>query len=185
MKDTYKTHDSKTPEMPIISVSDGTLESDDADEAASCDGSGGRVQVVAVSVQQAVYGIRIDTVREILRVRKITWIPWTPEYVIGILNVRGEMLSIVDLRLFLQHGASDVTDGSRIIVIESKDLVAGLLVDAMVDILEIPIAAFHPLADGIDHDDRVCAVGQLCWQDMTLTLLDSDRLLQGIVVNQA
>jgi purine-binding chemotaxis protein CheW len=105
--------------------------------------------------------------------------------VIGILNVRGEMLSVVDLRVLLQHGTSQLTDTSRIVVIEARDLVAGFLVDQMVDILEVPIITFRSLLEETDDNTQHYLAGQFHWLDMTLALLDSNLLLQGIVVDQA
>jgi purine-binding chemotaxis protein CheW len=142
------------------------------------------LQMVVVAVQEMFYGIRISTVREILRMSKISWVPWTPEYIVGILNVRGEMLPVVDLRSFLHHGASSVTETSRIVVIESRDLVASVLVDAMFDIIDVPIATFTPRPGTSDYDEQEYLEGQFRWRDMTLDLIDSDCLLQGIVVNQ-
>lgn len=154
-------------------------------------GGGPTLQLALVSVHQTFYGIHIKTIREILRVRKLTWVPSTLPYVAGIVNVRGEMLPIIDLRLLLQTGASDVTDNSRIVVIESKHLAAGLLVDGMVDIVDVPLSGIHApelnnsgFADP-GHPARDCLAGQCRWRAMTITLLESDRLLQGIVVNQA
>lgn len=158
------------------------LESDEEDVRS--DTGGARLQVAVVAVHDVFYGIRITAVREILRVPKITWVPWTPKYVVGILNVRGEILSIVDIQLLLRHGASRVMDSSRIVVVEARDLVAGLLVDSMVDIIDVPIITFQPLPEGLDHEAQKYLDGQFHWRDTVFTLLDTDLLLQGIIVNQ-
>jgi purine-binding chemotaxis protein CheW len=145
-----------------------------------------RAQIVVVSIGQSAYGIPIDAVREILRVRKITWVPWTPDEVIGILNIRGEMLSVIDLRHFLRQGVSSLTEKSRIVVAQAGELAAGLLVDSLVDILDVPMTTFRPLADADadGRDSRGCLAGQCAWQGGTLTLFDSERLLHRLVVNQ-
>ncbi len=186
MIDKHENDEAETPDVHDDPVQYGAAvadESQEPQEPQSVD-AGLCLQVVVVSVQQALYGIRIDTVREILRVSKITWIPWTPRYIVGIMNVRGEMLPVVDARLFLQHGVGQVTDSSRIVVIESGNLVAGLLVDAMVDILDVPIATFQTIVDETDHDAPKYCAGQLRWQETALTLLDSALVLQVIVVDQ-
>jgi chemotaxis signal transduction protein len=77
-----------------------------------------------------------------------------------------------------------VTETSRIVVVESKELVAGLLVDAMVDILDVPIVTFQALPASTADDARKYLDGQFYWREMTLALLNSDVLLQGLIVNQ-
>jgi len=166
----------ETPDVGMV------LESDEEDVRSNTGGA--RLQVVVVAVHNVFYGIRITAVREILRVPKITWVPWTPKYVIGILNVRGEIFSIVDVQLLLQQRASQVMDSSRIVVVEARDLVAGLLVDSMVDIIDVPIATFQPLPMDLDHEAQKYFDGQFHWRDTVFTLLDTDFLLQGIIVNQ-
>lgn len=156
-----------------------------ANEESPHDTGGMRLQVVVVAVHDAFYGIRIGTVREILRVPKITWVPWTPEYIVGIINVRGEMLSIVDLRVFFHYAASQFADTNRIVVVEARELAAGLLVDEMVDILDVPIVTFQSIPAETDHlEQQHYLAGHFRWRGMTLALLDSDLLLQGTVVNQ-
>ncbi len=147
---------------------------------------GESLQVVVAAVHHGFYGIPINAVREILRVPKITWIPWTPEYIVGILNVRGEMLSVVDTRLFFRREASMLTDSSRIIVLESRGFAAGLLVDSMVDILDVPITALQLVADdNVDDEVQKYITGHFHWQAVMVPLLDSNVVLQGCVVNQA
>lgn len=145
---------------------------------------GPHVQIVVVTLDHALYGIKILAVREILKVPKITWVPWTPEYVIGVISVRGEIQSVVDLKQFLQIGVSRVSEQSRILLVESADLVAGFLVDAMVEIIHVPVASFVPSAESNVTGILRYVEGTLPWNERVVSLLNIDLLLQGVVVNQ-
>jgi purine-binding chemotaxis protein CheW len=142
-------------------------------------------QIVVISLDNELYGIRILSVREILKVKKITWVPCTPESIVGVISVRGDVQSVVDLKHFLQFGSSQqITENSRIILVESKDLVTGLLVDEMVDIINVPVSDFLPLTEANISVAQKYVEGKLPWNDNMITLLNIDTLIQGVVVNQ-
>ncbi len=180
-------HRKNEVEIANVNRSDETADIAESVEVESPNQAGGEsLQAVVAAVDQGFYGIPINTVREILRVPKMTWIPWTPQYIVGILNVRGEMLSVVDTRLFFRREAGTVTASSRIVVIESREFVAGLLVDSMVDILDVPMDTLQLAADdNVDDDVRKYMTGYFHWRTMMVPLLDSKVLLQGCVINQA
>jgi purine-binding chemotaxis protein CheW len=141
-------------------------------------------QIVIVSFHDELYGIRILSVREILKVKKITWVPCTPESIIGVISVRGDVQSVVDLKHFLQFGFSQITESSRIILVESGELVTGLLVDEMVDIVEIPVSSFLPLTESNINITQKNVEGRLSWDENTVALLNIDTLIQGVIVDQ-
>ncbi len=141
-------------------------------------------QVVVIAYDSELYGIRILSVREILKVTKITWLPCTPEYISGVISVRGDIQSVVNLKRFLQLGHSRVTEHSRIILVESGELIAGLLVDEMVDIVDVPESALHPFTELSVTITRNYVDGKISWNDKTITLLNMDEVIQGVVVDQ-
>jgi purine-binding chemotaxis protein CheW len=165
------------PDMP----QEGPNKSEDIQES---DVGGPQVQIVVVSIEQHLCGIKILAVREIVKVPKITWVPWTPEYVIGVINIRGDLHSVVDLKQFFQLGTSQVSKQSRIIIAESDDLVAGFLVDDMLDIIDVPVASFLPMTELQNSGIRGYVEGTFPWNETEVFLLNIDMLLQGVVVNQ-
>jgi purine-binding chemotaxis protein CheW len=142
------------------------------------------LQVVVISLNGELYGIKIFAVREILKVKKITWVPCTPESIVGVISVRGDIQAIMDLKHFLQLGFSQITDNSRIILVESQEFVAGLLVDEMVDIIEVPESKFLPLTESTMSIPQKYVEEKFPWNDQSITLLNVDTLIQGVVVDQ-
>ena len=141
-------------------------------------------QIVVIAFGGEYYGIRILSVLEILKVPKITWLPCSPNYIAGVISVRGNIQSVVNLKTFLQLGTSHITEQSRIILVESGDLVAGLLVDEMLDILDVSESAMYPLTEQVKNVASRYLEGKLRWAEQTITMLHIDTILQAVVIDQ-
>lgn len=85
-----------------------------------------------------VYGVDVIRVREILRVFNIMPVPGAPEYVLGITNIRGSVVTVVDGRSHFNLPAHESDDETRLIVIESGDEIAGVIVDSVSDVVDLP-----------------------------------------------
>ncbi|PIE33475.1 hypothetical protein CSA56_11775 [candidate division KSB3 bacterium] len=142
-------------------------------------------QCVVIALDSTLYGIQLLSVREILKVPKITWLPCSPAFITGVISVRGNIQAVVDLKIFLQLGCSDTTDQSRIILVESGELITGLLIDEMIDIITVPESAFIPFNESAPNAAHGYLKGRLAWQDKQLTLLNIDAIVQGVIVEQA
>lgn len=88
-----------------------------------------------------VYGVDVIRVREILRVFNIMPVPGAPEYVLGITNIRGSVVTVIDGRSHFNLPSHESDDKTRLIVIESGDEIAGVVVDSVSDVVDLPISA--------------------------------------------
>jgi purine-binding chemotaxis protein CheW len=118
------------------------------------------------------YGVPIATVREINRVSEITPVPRTPEFVVGVMNLRGKAIPVVDLRMKLGVKSSKFTRETCIIVIDTPKGESGIIVDAVQEVidftqdqLELPPRLHHPGETGF-----VSGVGKL--EDKIVILID-------------
>lgn len=87
------------------------------------------------AIGDEVYGIEIRYVTEIIGMQHLNALPEAPEYLMGIINLRGKIIPVVDMRIRFKKQASEYTDRSCIVVIESELLLAGLIVDEVADVL--------------------------------------------------
>lgn len=106
---------------------------DDDDEG----GGSPLIQFVTFILMDEVYGINVMQVQEVLRVTEIAPVPGAPVYVLGIVNLRGNVVTVVDTRKRFGLPSVEVDDASRIIVIESDKQVIGILVDAVAEVVEL------------------------------------------------
>jgi purine-binding chemotaxis protein CheW len=90
------------------------------------------------------YAIETRYVREVEPLDNLTPLPCTPAFVLGIVNIRGEILSVIDLRKFFELPETGLTDLNKVIVLESENMLFGILADAVAGVRRIPVADIQP-----------------------------------------
>ncbi len=93
------------------------------------------LQWVTFQLEEETYGINVMQVREVLRYTEIAPVPGAPDYVLGIINLRGNVVTVIDTRARFGLMEGEVTDNTRIIVIESERQVIGILVDSVAEVV--------------------------------------------------
>ena len=93
------------------------------------------LQWVTFKLEEETYGINVMQVREVLRYTEIAPVPGAPDYVLGIINLRGNVVTVIDTRSRFGLMEGEVTDNTRIIVIESERQVIGILVDSVAEVV--------------------------------------------------
>lgn len=90
------------------------------------------------SIGKESYGIEIQYVTEIIGIQAITEIPELPDYVKGIINLRGKIIPVMDVRLRFKKEVKEYNDRTCVIVIDTMDLSIGLIVDSVAEVINIP-----------------------------------------------
>ncbi len=93
------------------------------------------LQWVTFQLEEETYGINVMQVREVLRYSEIAPVPGAPDYVLGIINLRGNVVTVIDTRSRFGLMQGEITDNTRIIVIESDSQVIGILVDSVAEVV--------------------------------------------------
>jgi purine-binding chemotaxis protein CheW len=109
--------------------------------------SGMQTRIITVCVDQRTFGIDVQKVREIKGWQATTAIPHAPSHVRGVLNLRGVIIAVYDLRARIGLGLTETTRGHVIVVVDHGDRTVGLLVDSVSDILDVPQSAIRPAPD--------------------------------------
>jgi purine-binding chemotaxis protein CheW len=137
------------------------------------------LQLVTFKIGNEEFGINILLVQEIIKMLQITNIPNTPEYVEGIINLRGKIIPVVDLRSRLGMNKKELNKDSRIIVVEVDNKTIGFIVDSVNEVIRIPanITEAPPeLITGVDSE-YIKSVGKL--EDRLLILIDIEKVLKS------
>lgn len=137
------------------------------------------IQIVGLRVGRETYGVPISLVREIVRVPEITAVPNSQKHVEGVINLRGKIISVVDLRKRFGETEIETNRKNRIVVVELENRTVGLIVNAASEVLKISPADVEPpssvfLSNDIDY---VTGVGKL--KDRLVILLDLNKLLSS------
>ncbi|QUM83990.1 MULTISPECIES: chemotaxis protein CheW [unclassified Moritella] len=93
------------------------------------------LQWVTFKLENEVYGINVMQVQEVLRYTEIAPVPGAPNYVIGIINLRGNVVTVIDTRVRFGLMPSEVSENSRIVIIEAEKQVIGILVDGVAEVV--------------------------------------------------
>lgn len=126
------------------------------------------------------FGLKIEYVREIIVYQEITEIPESEDYIKGLINLRGKIIPVIDVRVRFKQDPLEYTDRTCIIVINVKDMVVGLIVEKVAEVVEIkPENILPPPTLGNEEKNQnkyVCGVGKV--GDDVKLLLDPDKLLK-------
>jgi len=135
------------------------------------------LQLVSFKLGDEEFGVDIMQVQEIIRMQDITAVPNAPEFVEGVINLRGRVIPIVDLRKRFGLEEKSHDKATRIIVVKVDDLTVGLIVDEVSEVLRIPVDTVEPpppIVAGVESE-YIKGVGKL--EDRLLILLDLSKTL--------
>ena len=99
--------------------------------------SGDEIQLVVFKLGREEYGISILQVQEIKRITQITRVPHTPEYIKGVINLRGSVLPVIDLKKRLNLPQQVATEDARIIIVKVEEISLGMIVDAVSEVMTL------------------------------------------------
>ena len=123
------------------------------------------------------YGVDVRLVQEIIRVSEITPVPRAPESVKGVINLRGRVIPVVDLKRKLGLGDVDPGRRARIVVVKLRDRLVGLLVDAASQVLKVPVSSIDPAPDAVVEIDAEYIRGVAKLPDRLIILMDLQKIL--------
>ncbi len=135
------------------------------------------LQLVSFKLGDEEFGVDIMQVQEIIRMQEITSVPNAPEFVEGVINLRGRVIPIIDLRKRFGLEEKSHDKATRIIVVKVDDLTVGLVVDEVSEVLRIPADTVEPpppIVAGVESE-YIRGVGKL--EDRLLILLDLSKTL--------
>lgn len=134
-------------------------------------------QVVVFDVANEFYAVNIARVHEIIRLQQITVIPGAPEFVEGVINLRGKVIPVLDLRKRFHLNVSEHTRSSRIVVVELSNQTIGLIVDGVSEVLRIPADQVDPPSPLVAGIDSRYLRGIAKLENRLIVLLDIDKVL--------
>lgn len=137
------------------------------------------LQIVGLRIGRETYGVPISLVREIIRVPEITAVPNAQKYVEGVINLRGKIISVVDLRKRFGQADIEPSKKNRIVVVELENRTVGLIVNAASEVLKIPPSDIEPPSTVFlnGESDYVTGVGKL--KNRLVILLDLNKVLNS------
>ncbi len=134
-------------------------------------------QLVVFELAGESYGLDIGAVNTIIRMQAITHVPRAPEFVEGVINLRGSIIPVVDLRKRFGLNAYEETKASRIVVVETAGGAFGLIVDAVTETLSLSREVIEPPSSIVSTADSHYLRGVAKLEERLIILLDIERIL--------
>ena len=115
-----------------------------AKEAGKVEEAGAHLEVVEFLLAHEKYAFELKHIREVHPLKEFTTLPGAPSFVFGIINLRGEIISVIDLKKFFELPEEGLTDLNRVIILHSEEMEFGILADAILGVKAIPADAVQP-----------------------------------------
>ncbi len=145
-------------------------------------------QLVVFDLADEGYGVDISSVREIIRMQEITKVPRAPDFVEGVINLRGRVIPVVDLRKRFGFTVTDWTKDTRIVVVDIGKQDIGVVVDAVTEVLRLAATSVEPPSSVITTADSEYLLGIAKLESRLIILLDLEQALstmeQGKITNK-
>ena len=135
------------------------------------------LQWVTYRLGDETYGINVMQVQEVLRHTEITPVPGAPEYVIGIINLRGNVVTVIDTRARFGLPEGVITDNTRIVIIEADEHVVGIMVDSVAEVVYLKSSEIDSATNVGTEESTKFIQGVSNRDDELLILVDLNRML--------
>jgi len=135
------------------------------------------LQYVTFKLDDETYGIDVMQIQEVLRYTEIAPVPGAPDYVLGIINLRGNVVTVIDTRRRFGLVEAEVTDSTRIVVMESSNQVMGMLVDSVAEVVYLKASEIET-APNVGNDESARFIQGVCNKNGELIILvEFDKML--------
>mgnify|MGYP000370787417 FL=1 len=135
------------------------------------------LQYVTFRLADETYGLNVMQIQEVLRYTEIAPVPGAPDYVLGIINLRGNVVTVIDPRRRFGLADAEITDATRIVVMESANQVMGILVDSVAEVVYLKASEIET-APNVGNEESAKFIQGVCNKDGELIILvEFDKML--------
>jgi purine-binding chemotaxis protein CheW len=139
---------------------------------------GERMPLAAIGLGGEYFGINLQWVREFAKIDRVTPIPCCPEHIIGNTNLRGEIVTVVEIGGLLNLPTTERKTASQVVVVQVEDWIAGIAVDEVLDTIEVNPNTIVPKSSIGSADDRSYVHGTAPYRDKLISLLDLPKIFE-------
>ena len=140
-----------------------------------------KTEIVIFSLGKAYYAFYGEDVKEILPYEKITYVPGSPDTIYGIINVRGDIESVVNIHKLMNLPDARFVRNTRILIAAKNGIRSGILVDSVEDVLVLSLSTINPPISTIDKSIKSFVIGETAYRDKSVTVFDVGNIFQKIL----
>ena len=147
-------------------------------ESAGAADRGQRTEMICFQLGAEICGFEVRHSRQVIKVPKIVPLPRSPEHILGVINLRGQIISVIDLARRMEIPGSQPGEASKIIIVEYKGISTGFMVDSILNLFETYENDITPPPHTITGQRREFLRGQITVGDALMMILNLGRLLE-------
>jgi purine-binding chemotaxis protein CheW len=136
-------------------------------------------QLVVFTLGSEVYAVEIGMVREIIQIQPVTRVPGTPHSVEGVINLRGSVIPVVDLRKRFKLSKVEMSKDTRIVVVNCREMEVGVIVDSVAEVLRIPVDSIEPASSLFTSGNLEHLLGIVKLSGKLIIMLNMDQILSN------
>ncbi len=142
--------------------------------------TGNTVQLIVFSVGREEYGLEIERIQEVIRMKSIKKLPRAPKFILGVMNLRGNIIPVVGLREKFNLDPLNYNDTTRVIVVNHRDKLVGMVVDEVTRVVNVPVSSIEGNPDMVSDRTRALVRGVAKLEDQVIILVELDYLLYAV-----
>lgn len=139
-----------------------------------------KVKLVIFTLSENYYAFYGSHVKEILPFEETTYVPGSPDFILGIINIRGDIESVVNLHRVMGLSNPEVSSGSRICIASKGEMHSGVLVDTVEDVIDVPLSSIKPPLSTLDKSIGDFVTGETLYKGRNVTVMDVGRIFGKI-----
>ncbi|MCD8489541.1 MAG: chemotaxis protein CheW [Desertifilum sp.] len=145
----------------------------------------GLLPIAVIGLNGEYFGLDLEIVCEFTEINQIAPIPCCPPHIVGNINLRGEILTLIDIRMFLNLDPASKQKITKAIVVEVEEILAGIIVDEVCDVMYLLPAQIKPVPAAVQSQDEQFLRGTVRYRSQMMSLLDLAKILlqERLVVN--
>ena len=139
------------------------------------------IKLVVFTILEHYFAFLGNDIKGILPIIKVNFVPGSPEYILGIINVRGDIESVLDIHSLLGFRRPTKDSRQRIILAEKNNIRSGILVDSVEDVLDVPKSSVIDSSSTLNETTRDFVVGQTNYKSQSTTIVDVEKIFAKVI----
>lgn len=152
----------------IVEIDEGQIEDTEKKEI---------IRVLSFWLAGEYYCIDLKSAKEVIKIPQITRIPTAPQFIMGVINLRGEVVPIVDIRYFFGLKEAEITNASRLVITDFKKTPVGVLIDRINEPIDVEIPSIQPPLATLRGKLAEYVLGQVQIEQEIMGILDLEKIL--------
>jgi purine-binding chemotaxis protein CheW len=141
------------------------------------------IKLVIFTLPNGYYAFGGESIKEILPAVKINGVPGVPDFILGVINVRGDIESVIDINSFLGLPEQETNNSKNIIIAEGAGVRSGILVNSVEDVMDFPEDSIQPPLASLNDKIKQFVIGETEYKEQSVTVLNAKEIFKNISTN--